>query len=135
MPPRHHLCMMSTLSDSARLQICNSFSHFGGRDAANVAELGKKRKDALAASGRRARKKLGMPVPNCRARFKERCWSSDLNQHYRGGSHRNRSRGVHGNAKRATVGGIFVGMDVRYLRHGHERKQEKTHNSHGRQST
>jgi hypothetical protein len=76
-----------------------------------------------------------MPVPDRRARFQERCWISDLNQHNRGGSHRNRSRGVHGNAQGATVGGIFVGMDVRYLHHGHQRKQAKTQNNHGRQST
>jgi len=42
---------------------------------------------------------------------------------------------VHGNAQRATVGGVFVGMDVRYLDNGQQRQQDEAQNRYGRQST
>jgi hypothetical protein len=76
-----------------------------------------------------------MPVPDRRAHFKDRRWNPDRDQHHHGGSHRNRSRGVHGNAQRATVGGVFVGMDVRYLDNGQQRQQDEAQNRYGRQST
>jgi hypothetical protein len=41
---------------------------------------------------------------------------------------------VHGNAQRATVGSGIGLMNVGYLDYGQQRQQDKTHNSHNRQS-
>ena len=106
----------------------------GRQDAANLEEL-ENLNGALEARGRWTREELGMPVPDRRSHSYERRWSSDLNQHDRGGSHRNRGRGVHANAQRASVGGIFVRVGMRHLYHGQQRQQYKTQDSHDRQST
>jgi hypothetical protein len=76
-----------------------------------------------------------MPLPDYRARFRDRRWSPDRDQHDLDGGHGNRSRGVHGNAQGTAVGGIFVRMDVRYLNHGQQRQQDQTQNRGGGQST
>ena len=90
------------------------------------------RKDGLTARGRRARKELGMPVPDDRLRRKNPGGALHLDQYDHRG-HRRYGRGrVHHNAKLAMVGGIVVEwVSVRHLDHGQQRQQSKTH--HGDQ--
>jgi hypothetical protein len=75
-----------------------------------------------------------MAVADDGMRFKYRRGYTNRDQHNRGGGHHNRSRGVHGNTERAMIGSGLVRMDMRYLDHGQQGQQDKTQNSHDRQS-
>jgi hypothetical protein len=93
------------------------------------------RKDELAAGGRGACKQLGMPVPDDRLRRKNRGGALDLDQHNHGGRDRDGCGGVHHDAQRAMVGIAVERMHVRYLDHGQQRQQGKTHHGDQRQSS
>lgn len=92
----------------------------------NQAEL-EDRKDALAAGGRRARKELGMPVPNDRLRRKDQGGALDLDQHNHRSHYRNGRSRVYDDAQRAIIGIAAERMRVRHLDHGQQRQQGKTH--------
>ena len=73
----------------------------------------RKRKQALAASGRRTREELWAPVADMGARLRNRRWGTDLDQHNGCIGNCNRGSGVHGDAQRALVGSGFSLMEVR----------------------
>jgi hypothetical protein len=92
------------------------------------------RKEALTASRRGTNEELGMPVHSDRDEFNPRRRNPNLHQHNSSGSHGNRSRRLHHDAQRATVGFALAGMQVRYLHNGQQRQQDKTQNHRQRQN-
>jgi hypothetical protein len=73
-----------------------------------------------------------MPVADDRARLAPWLRSTDANQH--NGCDCDRSRGVHGDAKRAMIGGLFGRMKVRYLNDRKESEKDKAEDSHQRRN-
>jgi hypothetical protein len=76
------------------------------------------RKKALAAGGRRACEKLGMPITSDRARLKIRGAGLNLNQDNHSRSNGDRRGGMQQNTKGAMVGIGVYRMHVRNLHHG-----------------
>ena len=93
------------------------------------------RKDGLAAGGRGAREKLGMPVPDDRLWRKNLCGSLDPDQHDYGGCDRDGRCCVHHDTQRAMVCIAYERVRVRYLDDSQQRQQDKTHHGDQRQST
>jgi len=89
----------------------------------------------LAGGWGRTREELWVPVTNDRSRFEHRRRRFDLDQDDHGSRHRNGRGCVHDDAKLAMVGIALSGMDVRYLDHGQQRQQDKTHKGDDRPGT
>ena len=67
-------------------------------------------------------------------RLKCRGGGSQLNEHDSGGSHGDGRRGVHGDAKRAVVCGVDVGMEVSDLDDSQKRQQDQAQDGNDRPS-
>lgn len=76
-----------------------------------------------------------MKEPDYGARFDDRRGPAHRDQHHSGGRRRNRNRRVHRDAQRTVIGSNGVGVDMRDLDDGQQRKQNKTQHSNHRQSS
>jgi len=92
-------------------------------------QKGYRRKDVLAAEGRRTGKKLGMPVANHNRRDKRGDLPAHLHQNHQGCSYSGRCRGLQQNAQ-GTMVCIRPGvkrMDVCNLHHQQKRHEGEAH--------
>jgi hypothetical protein len=88
------------------------------------------RKDDLAASRRRTRKKLRVPMAGNPANLKKRRCHRDLNERNECRSRNNRRRRVHHNAQWAMIGVSICRMRVCDLRERQQDKQGQTYQCH-----
>lgn len=100
----------------------------GGDAGRNGNDRGK----CLKIRGRRACKKLGMPVTDKGARLIDRRRDADLNQNDDDGRDAHRGSRVHGDAKGAMVGVVGVGVEMRDLDHRQQGHEDEAHDHHGR---
>lgn len=128
-------CAFVAFSDSANqpLEICKCPAPPGTMSKIDR-KYGKIGKEALAALGRRAYKKLGMPITRDRARLINRGAGLNLDQDNDCGRNSDRRGRMQHDAKRTVVGIGIYRMHVRNLNNRQQRQQDKAHHGHYRQS-